>query len=122
MPRASWGSSAPFSSVVSDLSVAGDALHDTNSHQVWRPAPVEEPEDTFPDRGREEQPGKRPALRRDGAGEDADQTSGATRITLRPPDPGTGEEIEKREVDHRGIGTVSLSKLGAVAITTRPRR
>jgi hypothetical protein len=48
--------------------------------------------------GREEQPGKRPALRRDGADEDADQTSGATRITLRPHDPRTGEEIEKREV------------------------
>jgi DNA end-binding protein Ku len=39
----------------------------------------------------------RPALR-NGAGKDADQTEGATRITLRPHDPATGEEINKTEV------------------------
>ena len=34
----------------------------------------------------------------DGASPDGDQTPAATRITLRPHDPGTGEEIDKREV------------------------
>jgi hypothetical protein len=32
------------------------------------------------------------------AGADGDESPAATRITLRPHDPGTGEEIEKREV------------------------
>ena len=35
---------------------------------------------------------------RDVAGDAADQSRAATRIKLRPYDPGTGEEIEKREV------------------------
>jgi hypothetical protein len=35
---------------------------------------------------------------RDNAGADGDESPAATRITLRPHDPGTGEEIEKREV------------------------
>jgi DNA end-binding protein Ku len=35
---------------------------------------------------------------RDVAGDEVDQSSAATRVTLRPHDPGTGEEIEKREV------------------------
>jgi len=55
---------------------------------VWRPASAEEPEDGLPDRGREEQLDERLALR-NGAGEEADQTEGATRITLRPHDPAT---------------------------------
>jgi DNA end-binding protein Ku len=58
---------------------------------------VEEPEDGSPDRAREEQLEERPALR-DGAGEDVDQAEGATRISLRPHDPATGEEINKAEV------------------------
>ena len=62
-------------------------------HQVWRPASVEELEDGFS----EKQLDERPALR-NGAGENADQTEGAARITLRPHDPATGEEIDKREV------------------------
>ena len=37
-------------------------------------------------------------LRADNAGADGDESPAATRITLRPHDPGTGEEIEKREV------------------------
>jgi DNA end-binding protein Ku len=35
---------------------------------------------------------------RDVAGDEADQSRAATRITLRPHDPGTGEEVKKREV------------------------
>ena len=64
---------------------------------VWRPVSVEEPEDGLQDRGRQEQLDERPALH-NGAGEDADQNEGATRITLRPHDPATGEEIDKAEV------------------------
>jgi DNA end-binding protein Ku len=37
-------------------------------------------------------------LRADSAAPDGEQSLAATRITLRPHDPGTGEEIEKREV------------------------
>jgi hypothetical protein len=58
---------------------------------------VEEPEDGLQDRGRQEQLDEPPALR-SGAGEEADQTEGATRITLRPHDRATGEEINKAEV------------------------
>jgi hypothetical protein len=86
MPRASLGVFCAFPLVWCPvyLSPATRRTTPIRLPQVWRPAPVGEPEDTLPDRGREEQPGKRPALRRDGAGEDADQTSRATRITLRP--------------------------------------
>jgi DNA end-binding protein Ku len=58
---------------------------------------VEEPEDGFSDQIREKQLDERPGLRND-AGENADQTEGAARITLRPHDPATGEEIDKTEV------------------------
>jgi DNA end-binding protein Ku len=58
---------------------------------------MEEPEDGFSDQVREKQLDERPALR-NGAGENADQTEGAARITLRPHDPATGEEIDKTEV------------------------
>jgi DNA end-binding protein Ku len=57
-------------------------------------------EDHLPDRGGGQQ-GSAPSVPRliaDDASLDADQSPAATRITLRPHDPGTGEEIEKREV------------------------
>src|SRR5205807_8517105 len=69
-------------------------------HQVWQPAPVAVGEDDSPDRG-EGQQGSAPSVTRlcaDNASADGDQSPAATRITLRPHDPGTGEEIEKREV------------------------
>src|SRR6185312_7935269 len=65
-------------------------------HQVWQPAPVDVDEDDLPDLG-----GSAPSvmrLRADNAGADGNESPAATRITLRPHDPGTGEEIEKREV------------------------
>jgi Ku protein len=65
-------------------------------HQVWQPAPVDVDEDDLPDLG-----GSAPSvtrLRADNSGADGDESPAATRITLRPHDPGTGEEIEKREV------------------------
>ena len=69
-------------------------------HQVWQPAPVDVNEDDLPDRGEGRQ-GSAPSvpwLPADNASADGDQSPAATRIMLRPHDPGTGEEIEKREV------------------------
>jgi DNA end-binding protein Ku len=69
-------------------------------HQVWQPAPVDVDEDDLPDRGGGQQ-GSAPSVPRllaeDGS-PDGDQSPAATRITLRPHDPGTGAEIEKHEV------------------------
>ena len=99
MPRASWRGFLRLSLVSCPiyLSPATSRTKPIRLHQVWRPASLEEPEDGLSDRGREEQPEERPGLR-NGAGEDADQTEGATRITLRPHDPATGEEIDNAEV------------------------
>ena len=79
------------------LSPATSRTKPIRLHQVWRPASLEEPEDGLSDQVREKQLDERAALR-NGAGEDVDQTEGATRITLRPHDPATGEEINKAEV------------------------
>jgi DNA end-binding protein Ku len=101
MPRASWRGFLRLSLVSCPiyLAPATSRTKPIRLHQVWRPAPAEEPEDGLRDRGREEQLDEQRPLRRDGAGEeDGDQTDGATRITLRPHDPATGEEIEKTEV------------------------
>jgi DNA end-binding protein Ku len=100
MPRASWRGFLRLSLVSCPiyLSPVTSRTKPIRLHQVWRSALVEEPENALPDRGREEQRDEHPALRRDGADEDADQTGGAARITLRPHDSATGEEIEKNEV------------------------
>ena len=102
MPRASWRGFLRLSLVSCPvyLSPATSRAKPIRLHQVWRPAPpVEEPEAAVLDRGREEQVSEQPTLQRDAAGEeDADQTGVATRVTLRPHDPTTGEEIEKNEV------------------------
>ena len=99
MPRASWRGFLRLSLVSCPiyLSPATSRTKPIRLHQVWRPASVEEPEDGLQDRGRQEQLDEPTALRT-GAGEEADQTEGATRITLRPHDRATGEEIDKAEV------------------------
>src|SRR6201981_2418828 len=99
MPRASWRGFLRLSLVSCPiyLSPATSRTKPIRLHQVWRPASMEEPEDGFSDQVREKQLDERPALR-NGAGENADQTEGAARITLRPHDPATGEEIDKTEV------------------------
>ena len=68
-------------------------------HQVWRPSAAEEPGD-FPDEAGSRDRPDNPAPRfNPGEGyEEEDQTHAATRITLRPHDPSTGEEVEKEEV------------------------
>jgi DNA end-binding protein Ku len=68
-------------------------------HQVWRPTPAEEPEDQ-PDQILEKDQPDKPSARfsPDDAHDEEDYTRPATRITLRPHDPSTGEEVEKEEV------------------------
>jgi DNA end-binding protein Ku len=67
---------------------------------VWQPAPADVDEDDLPGRGGEQQGSERSVTRLhpDSAAPDGEQSPAAIRITLRPHDPGTGEEIEKREV------------------------
>ena len=98
MQRASWRGFLRLSLVSCPvyLSPATTRTKPIRLHQVWQPAPVDVDEDDLPDLG-----GSAPSvtrLRADNAGADGDESPAATRITLRPHDPGTGEEIEKREV------------------------
>jgi len=102
MPRASWRGFLRLSLVSCPiyLSPAATRTKPIRLHQVWQPAPVDVDEDDLPDRGGGQQ-GSAPSIRRllaDNGSPDGDQSPAATRITLRPHDPGTGEEIDKREV------------------------
>jgi DNA end-binding protein Ku len=67
---------------------------------VWQPAPADVDEDDLPGRGGEQQGSERSLtrLRPDNAAPHGEQSPAAIHIALRPHDPGTGEEIEKREV------------------------
>jgi DNA end-binding protein Ku len=92
---------APFTSVLPDLFVAGDDTHETLSLAPGVATGTGRcGRGRLADRGGGQQ-GSAPSvtrLRADNAGADGDESPAATRITLRPHDPGTGEEIEKREV------------------------
>ena len=105
MPRASWRGFLRLSLVSCPiyLSPAATRTKPVRLHQVWQPAPTpnDEPQDDLPDRGRgQDIPDTSGATMaaRDVAGDVADQSRAATRITLRPHDPGTGEEVDKAEV------------------------
>ena len=102
MPRASWRGFLRLSLVSCPiyLSPATTRTKPIRLHQVWQPAPDDVDEDDLPGRGGERQGSERSVtrLRADSAAPDGEQSPAATRITLRPHDPGTGEEIEKREV------------------------
>src|SRR4029077_6474991 len=98
MPRASWRGFLRLSllSCPIYLSPATTRTKPIRLHQVWQPAPVDVDEDDLPDLG-----GSAPSVpgpRAHNAGANGDESAAATWITLRPHDPGTGEEIEKREV------------------------
>src|ERR1700747_1291680 len=98
MPRASWRGFLRLSLVSCPiyLSPAATRTKPIRLHQGGQPAPVDVDEDDLPDLG-----GSAPSvtrLRADNAGADGDERPVATRIMLRPHDPGTGEEIEKRWV------------------------
>src|SRR5438067_8849829 len=103
MPRASWRGFLRLSLVSCPiyLSPATTRAKSIRLHQVWQPAPVDVDEDDLPDRG-EGQQGSAPSVPRlladDASLDGEDQSLAATRVTLRPHEPGTGEEINKREV------------------------
>jgi DNA end-binding protein Ku len=100
MPRASWKGFLRLSLVSCPiyLSPATTRTKSIRLHQVWQATPADEA-DEVPDRARA-QDGLKSAARF--TLDDADDQTGhppeATRITLRPHDPSTGEEVEKEEV------------------------
>jgi DNA end-binding protein Ku len=102
MPRASWRGFLRLSLVSCPiyLSPATARAKSIRLHQVWQPAPIDVAEDVWSDRG-EGQQGSAPSAPRllvDDAGPDGDQSPAATRVTLRPHDPATGEEIDEHQV------------------------
>jgi DNA end-binding protein Ku len=102
MPRASWRGFLRLSLVSCPiyLSPATTRTKPVRLHQVWRPAPVDEDEVEVPDPGGGRERSAEPAPQPFGtdANPHGDPGLAATRIALRPHDPETGEEIDKREV------------------------
>jgi non-homologous end joining protein Ku len=102
MPRASWRGFLRLSLVSCPIyfSPATTRTKPIRLHQVWQPASADVDEDDLPDRSGGRQGSERSVtrLRADSAAPDGEQSLAATRITLRPHDSGTAEEIEKREV------------------------
>ena len=100
MPRASWRGFLRLSLVSCPvyLSPATTRTKPIRLHQVWQPAPVDVAEDALSDRGEGQQgsAASAPQLPADNASADGDQSPAATRVTLRPHDPATGEEIEQK--------------------------
>jgi DNA end-binding protein Ku len=100
MPRASWRGFLRLSLVSCPiyLSPATSRAKPIRLHQVWRPTPAEEADDAPPlVKGQELLDRSTPRFSDDTYDEEA-QTRPATRISLRPHDPSTGEEIEREEV------------------------
>ena len=102
MPRASWRGFLRLSLVTCPvyLSPATTRTKPIRLHQVWQPAPVDVDQDELPDRSAGQQGSASSAqqLAADDANPEVDQSRAATRIALRPHDPETGEEIDKREI------------------------
>src|SRR5215472_13725437 len=102
MPRASWRGFLRLSLVSCPvyLSPATTRTKPIRLHQVWQPAPVDVDQDELPDRSAGQQGSASSAqqLAADDANPEVDQSRAATRIALRPHDPETGEEIDKREI------------------------
>jgi DNA end-binding protein Ku len=83
------------------LPLARDHTREIHSlAQVWQPTSAEEPDEASPRGERHHLPDRltAPRFARGDAQEEEDQTRAATRISLRPHDPSTGEEVEKDEV------------------------
>ena len=101
MPRASWRGFLRLSLVSCPiyLSPATSRTKPIRLRQVWRPGLADEgdqsPEPERPTRVTEP---SLPDLGRHDGGDDADQPQPLTRVTIRPHDPRTGEEIDKAEV------------------------
>ena len=102
MPRASWRGFLRLSLVSCPvyLSPATTRTKPVRLHQVWQPARVDEDEVEVPDQGggreRSAQLAPQPFSTAPSSHGDLGPTS--SRIMLRPHDPKTGEEIDKREV------------------------
>ena len=100
MPRASWKGFLRLSLVSCPiyLSPATARTKSIRLHQVWQATRSDEA-DEMPDQVREQDVPKSAArFALDDADDEADQVCEATRITLRPHDPSTGEEVEKEDV------------------------
>src|SRR3984893_775403 len=101
MPRASWRGYLRLSLVSCPiyLSPATARTKPIRLHRVWRAAPAEGGGD-LEDRVGGQDDSERPASRLtpDYVEDQAERARPATRITLRPHDPSTGEEVEKEEV------------------------
>ena len=100
MPRASWKGFLRLSLVSCPiyLSPATTRTKSFRLHQVWQATPADEA-DEVPDQARAQDVKKSAAkFSLDDADDQADHAPAATRITLRPHDPSTGEEVEKEEV------------------------
>jgi hypothetical protein len=82
------------------LSPATTRTRSIRLHQVWQPALVDEAEEGTPDQGRTRKVIDPSGAMRDADGrdDDAEQSGIATRITLRPHEPSTGEEVDKEAV------------------------
>src|SRR5438270_4527537 len=103
MPRASWRGFLRLSLVSCPiyLSPATTRTKPIRLHQVWQPQRrFDVAEDAWSDQGEGQQVSapSAPRLLADDASLDGDQSPAATRVMLRPHDPATGEEIDKREV------------------------
>ena len=102
MPRASWRGFLRLSLVSCPvyLSPATTRAKPIRLHQVWQPALVDGDEDELSDRsaGLQDSASSSARMPAESGGLDGDPSPAATRIALRPHDPGTGEEIDKREV------------------------
>ena len=101
MPRASWRGFLRLSLVSCPicLSPAASRTKPIRLRQVWRPGLADEG-DQSPEPARPQQVTEPslPDLGGHDGGYDADQPQPVTRVTIRPHDPRTGEEIDKAEV------------------------
>ncbi|MBV8090890.1 MAG: Ku protein [Alphaproteobacteria bacterium] len=102
MPRASWRGHLRLSLVSCPIYLMPAAVRTRplRLHQVWQAAPAEEQQRDRPTRGNGQHLPDLPAARSaDETEEDrAEPVRPAMRITLRPHDPSTGEEVEKHQV------------------------
>jgi DNA end-binding protein Ku len=102
MPRASWRGHLRLSLVSCPIYLMPATVRTKplRLHQVWQAAPVEEEQSDRPTGGNGQQfPDRAAAKSSDEIEEDrAEPVRPATRITLRPHDPSTGEEVKKTEV------------------------
>jgi DNA end-binding protein Ku len=99
MPRASWRGHLRLSLVSCPIYLLPATVRTKSMrlHQVWQAAPADQKGD-WSDQISRQNVVVRPEQRSVHVEDHAEQARPATRITLRPHDPSTGEEVEKEEV------------------------